>query len=105
MLGGLSHKKCAVLIRTAHFGFNLSLRSRTCLCHDFFSEVVLSLLDAFAGLETYEIFDDDLRAVRLADLIEVLAYSLLAVLSADIDLVKKADLFELLVQSAFSCSL
>ena len=76
------------------------LRSGTCLSHNFLSEVVLSLLDAFAGLEANELFDDDLGSVSLADLIKILANSLLAVLSADIDLVEEADFLELFVQSA-----
>ena len=76
------------------------LRGCTCLSHNFLSEVVNSLLDAFACLEANELFDGDLGSVSLADLIKILTYSLLAVLSADIDLVEEADFLELFVQSA-----
>ena len=75
------------------------------LCHNFFREVVLSLLDTFAGLETDELFDLQSSTVGLADLLKILAYRLLAVLSLYIDLVVQADFLELLVFLLFSGSL
>ena len=70
------------------------------LAHNFLSEVLNLLLDTFTGLEADEAADREVCAVGLADLLQILCYGLLAILSSYIDLIIQADLLELFVESA-----
>ena len=72
------------------------------LCHllcNFLCKVLFLLFDTFTSLETNELLNSDLRTILFSNLSYILSYALLAILSLNIYLIQKADLFELFLDT------
>ena len=69
------------------------------LCSNLCSEILLLLLDTFAGLETNESLYRKVCAVVLANLCKILCNGLLAVLCLNVNLLKQAYFLQLFVQT------
>ena len=72
------------------------------LCHllcNFLCKVLFLLFDTFTSLKTNELLNSDLRTILFSNLSYILSYALLAILSLNIYLIQKADLFELFLDT------